>query len=172
MAVTEQWRPIPGFEGAYEVSDQGQVRSLDRVTGRQRPTKRQGKLLKQAPTSSGRYLTVSLYDGTRRTNARVHRLILTAFVGPCPVGMECLHANDIGTDNRLENLRWGTRSTNTTDKVQNGRHPVANRTHCDFGHEFTPENTVYRKTGWGTYRRCLTCKRREDRDAKRKKRAA
>jgi len=47
----------------------------------------------------------------------VHRLVLETFIGPCPENMEGCHKNDIGTDNKLNNLRWGTRSTNRKDAV-------------------------------------------------------
>jgi hypothetical protein len=50
----------------------------------------------------------------------VHVLVLTAFVGPCPDGNEALHFNDIPDDNRLSNLRWGTRSQNNHDAIRNG----------------------------------------------------
>lgn len=52
----------------------------------------------------------------------VHRLILEAFVGSCPEGMEACHWNDDPTDNRLENLRWDTHRANGADMVRNGHH--------------------------------------------------
>ena len=54
----------------------------------------------------------------------VHQLVLLAFVGPCPSGQECLHRNDIGNDNRLSNLRYGTRFENQADALANGRYPL------------------------------------------------
>ena len=51
----------------------------------------------------------------------VHRLILIAFIGPCPPGMECCHENDDPLDNRISNLRWDTRASNRKDMVRNGR---------------------------------------------------
>ncbi|WP_081287170.1 NUMOD4 motif-containing HNH endonuclease [Mycobacterium asiaticum] len=174
----EEWRPVVGFEGYYEVSSLGRVRSLDRrVPQGDRTQFWPGKMLTQTPSPSsgdrrGRYLDVHLSRGSKKYRVRIHRLVLEAFVGPRPPGYECLHANDIGTDNRVENLRWGTASQNTLDKIKNGRHPMAKRTHCKFGHEFTSENSEYRKTGWGTYRRCRACRKRESRESYLRRKAA
>lgn len=68
------------------------------------------------------YKHVILYsENGKRITKKVHHAILETFVGPCPAGMESLHANDIHDDNRLSNLRWGTRAENMIDKVRNGR---------------------------------------------------
>lgn len=178
--AAEEWRPVVGYEDLYEVSDLGRVRSVDRDVpqGANRTQHWPGKILKLAPSPScgprqGRYLQVYLSRGGKKRTVRVHHLVLEAFIAPRPPGYEALHANDIGTDNRAENLSWGTTSQNTLDKVKNGRHPMARRTHCKFGHEFTPENSIYRKTGWGVYRRCRECRQRENHEAYlRKKRGA
>ena len=63
------------------------------------------------------YPTVSL---GRKNEHRVHRLVLETYVGPCPEGMEACHNNGNRQDNRLENLRWDTRSNNRYDAVQHG----------------------------------------------------
>jgi transcriptional regulator with XRE-family HTH domain len=75
-----------------------------------------GKILKATLGSHG-YLYVTL-----RSNKKylVHRLVLETFVGPCPAEMECRHLNGIKTDNRLDNLCWGTRSENMQDKNRHG----------------------------------------------------
>lgn len=96
--MTEIWKPIPGWPN-YEVSDLGQVRNINgRVL---RPTRR-----------SHSYLAVDLHRGDEMRRAYVHRLVLEAFVGPCPAGHETHHDNDVSTDNRLINLRWSTHATN------------------------------------------------------------
>jgi hypothetical protein len=63
---------------------------------------------------------ITLYKNNRRFDKLIHRLILETFIGPCPEGMECCHKNDVPTDNRLENLRWDTRSNNVKDAFRNG----------------------------------------------------
>lgn len=123
----ERWLPVVGHEGAYEVSDLGRVRSLDRVeryeridqySGRIITVCRQhkGRLLRPGPNDSG-HLTVVLGRGNTR---QVHALVLEAFVGPCPDGHECCHGDDVPFHNALDNLRWGTRSDNLHDAVRNG----------------------------------------------------
>lgn len=65
---------------------------------------------------------VDLYYGKRRRKKMyVHRLVLEAFTGPCPKGMECLHADDDPTNNHLTNLRWGTHSDNIIASWKSGR---------------------------------------------------
>ena len=71
--------------------------------------------------------------------------------------MECRHLDDDKTNNTPENLCWGTRSENTYDKIRNGRHPMAAKTHCKRGHAFDEVNT-YRNPATGS-RRCRKCKR-------------
>jgi hypothetical protein len=99
---------------------------------------------------------VVLYRNGARRDALVHHLVLEAFVGPQPPGAEGCHWNDDPTDNRLENLRWDTRSANQFDSVRNGTHYWASRTHCSKGHEFTEENTYRRPSG---RRACRVCRR-------------
>jgi hypothetical protein len=77
------------------------------------------KDLKLTPNLKHAYLHVDLRTGRRR-NARVNLLVIEAFVGPCPPGMECRHLNGVRTDNRVENLAWGTRSQNMQDAVRHG----------------------------------------------------
>lgn len=122
--MTEEiWKDIPGYEGLYQVSDQGRVRSLDRVvmcTGAVKgaySSRKKGRLLRPGPSNFG-HLSVVL---GRRNTRMVHDLVLRAFVGPPPDKHECCHNNGNPADNRLENLRWGTRSENNVDAVKHGR---------------------------------------------------
>lgn len=112
----ETWCAIPGFS-RYEVSDYGQVRSF--VGPRNRPHN-PPKILKQTIMRSGhRNLRLTNDDG-ERCLWLVHRLVLTAFVGPAPDGMYGLHRDDDPSNNRLTNLRWGTQAENMADMVLNG----------------------------------------------------
>lgn len=153
MSTNEEWRAVPGYEGAYEVSSLGAVRSLARLDSRGRS--RRAKLLKPRLQANGR-LTVALYLEARRSDFQVHALVLLTFIGPRPDGMEGCHRNDDPADNRLENLRWDTRSANCLDSVRNGTHHMARRTHCPKGHEYTVENTY---TYPGRNRACNECRR-------------
>lgn len=96
----------------------------------------------------------NLSDGVKPRHHQIHRLVLRAFVGPCPEGMEVLHADDDPMNNNLGNLRYGTRSENQYDRVRNGIHHQANKTHCPHGHEYTEANTCRKRTG---KRVCKTC---------------
>jgi hypothetical protein len=109
-------------------------------------------------------------DGTP-CRFKVARLVLEAFVGLCPAGMEACHFNDDPADNRLENLRWDTHSNNHYDLVRNGKHGQASKTHCRNGHEYTPENTyaTVTKQGWNA-RYCRECWREANRRYRARKR--
>ncbi|MCG7596363.1 NUMOD4 motif-containing HNH endonuclease [Mycobacterium sp. PSTR-4-N] len=165
--MTEIWAPIAGFVGSYEVSTIGRVRSLDRVIrdSAGRNCFRKGRVLK--PSRAGApgkdYPSVALGKGNHRT---IHRLVLETFVGPCPDGTEACHNNGDRFDNRLDNLRWDTPSNNNRDKRSHGTDHMAQRTHCNRGHAFTPENTVLREGGG---RRCRTCRNDDARDKVRRK---
>lgn len=112
----EQWKDIPGYKGRYQASTAGRVRSLDReVFVDERKSKRgsfmrkcRGRILRPGPHSSG-HLSVALGLGCSKM---VHQLVLLTFVGPVPDGRETLHKNHKPTDNRLTNLKYGTRSEN------------------------------------------------------------
>lgn len=119
----EQWRAVVGFEGKYEVSDRGRVRSLDRLVavkkrdGKRYNIRRRGTILALQLDTYG-YHVVSVCD---RKRLFVHRAVLEAFVGPAPRQTEGCHKNDIKNDNRLSNLYWGTRIENCADGKRNGR---------------------------------------------------
>ena len=164
--TNETWKPIPGYEDLYQASDLGRIRSLDRmvqtVAGRTRKYK--GQVLTQTSSSSG-HLRVTLAHEGKNSVRLVHHLVLEAFEGPRPEGRVTRHLNDDPSDNRIENLAWGTVAENMADRVTNGVHHYSRRTHCANGHEYTPENT-YRNPG-RTYRQCRTCTRDRHRQKRR-----
>ena len=103
------WITIPGYPD-YDVSDEGQVRS-------RRCTK--SRILKHYYHRQG-YPTVSLMREGKRRCKLVHHLVLLAFVGPRPDGMEIRHIDGDVTNNSLSNLAYGTRSENQSDRVLHG----------------------------------------------------
>ena len=156
--MTETWKPVVGWEELYEVSDQGRVRSVDRtIHYKDGQTRRhKGRVLKPWKNRKG-YLQVSLY-GEGRTNKFVHRIVLEAFVGDCPEGLETLHIDGNPANNHVGNLKWGTSSENSLEQVRHGRHHWANKTHCSLGHELILGNL--RKSDREKGRRgCLACSR-------------
>lgn len=104
---TEIWKDIEGYDGRYQVSDLGRVRSQDwRVPsseGRTRVIK--GRILKPQPDKYG-YMRVNLYADTHMKAHQVHRLVASAFI-PNPCHHEQVnHRNEQKTDNRADNLEW------------------------------------------------------------------
>lgn len=116
IAEAEEWRPILGFEGFYEVSDQGRVRSLDRILSDGRRWR--GQVMRTQIVDRYEQLVLSRNGQSARN---VHVLALEAFRGERPIGMEVCHGNGISTDNRLENLRWDTPKSNAADRETHGR---------------------------------------------------
>lgn len=154
----EIWKPVVGYEGLYEVSSKGRVRSLPRVFARGatrgevvlRPTIRRGR--------NGRVekLSVGLTKANVCTTHLVHHLVLTAFSGPRPLGTEACHGNGNAADNRVENLRWDTHSVNEIDKVRHGTHNEARKRWCPIGHLLTDPNLVASEKKRGI-RKCRAC---------------
>jgi hypothetical protein len=103
---------------AYLITSSGQVTS-----------KRFKRFLKAQMDDYG-YLHVLLYKNGKSIICKVNRLVLETFVGPCPKGMVCRHLNGIRTDNRLENLRWGTPKENSADMKQHGTAPIGEKHGC------------------------------------------
>lgn len=157
--MSETWVPIPGYEGIYEVSDQGNVRSLDRFVnnGKGGRAKLKGKTLSPGSTPTG-YLFVYLCTDGKPKRFYVHRLVMKGFKGEAPPEHEVCHWNDKKDDNRLDNLRYGTRSENMQDLIRNGRHEKVNRTQCPRGHLLEWPNLVVSGKRSG-HRSCLACDR-------------
>jgi len=120
-SIVELWRPVVGYEGLYEVSNMGRVRSLDRTIKNSRGLyKLKGKLMKPRQGSGG-YFLVSFYDVGRITHKRVHVLVLETFIGnrPSPQHDAC-HNDGNPANNSLNNLRWDSRKENIKDLVKHG----------------------------------------------------
>lgn len=162
----EAWRPVRGYESLYEVSDQGQVRSLDRTVP-DRAGKRirslTGRTLSAATKASG-HLAVALSKDGAPVTKHVHRLVAEAFVPGQKDGLEVCHINGDPADNRAGNLRWGTRQSNVDDMIRAGASYWQNMTHCRRGHEYNEVNTRYRAET--NERVCRVCKRERERDGR------
>jgi len=120
--VVEEWRPVVGYEGLYEVSSLGQVRSVARVVkrpnGEQRPLK--GSLLKPGVHRQG-YLFVILFKEGKRKYCTVHRLVAIAFLGQQPEGHVVCHGSKGIKCNEATNLSWGTYKQNSgPDRLRDG----------------------------------------------------
>ena len=115
----ETWKPVIGFEGMYEVSDLGNVRSLSRSYiamdrwGNAQQYVRTGTARKPEITRAG-YARVHLRAQSRGRKAAVHQLVAEAFIGPKPTKQHQInHKNGDKLDNRVQNLEWVTAQENT-----------------------------------------------------------
>lgn len=127
---TVQYREIPGYPG-YRVGDDGSVWSC---LERHYPKGKFGQGVQWRPGSKWmRMKPVTNKNGghhhvlVRGRHIFIHRLILLAFVGPCPEGMECCHNDGDPTNNRLDNLRWDSPKNNKRDSILHGTHAVGER---------------------------------------------
>lgn len=155
MHPSEIWRPVVGWEDRYEVSCMGRVRSRRREGACYGRT---GVIHAGKRTAFG-HIVVQLRRPGVREEKRVHRLVLEAFFGPCPDGMEGCHNNGNPSDNRLENLRWDTRSENIRDSVRHGTHSKSARRECIRGHLLIAPNLVSWSRNRHGHRQCLACAR-------------
>lgn len=118
----EVWRAIPGYDG-YHVSNLGRIRSEDHETrfmcrGKMRTARYRGRILKPVRhKSDGIHWNVTLSSHAPRL---IHQLVMLAFVGPIPRGLETRHLDGDGGNNALYNLEYGTKRQNRLDDVRNG----------------------------------------------------
>ena len=152
----EQWKDVVGYEGLYQVSDIGRVKSflrkgshipvskinfvrqlllnktkqrdIEKITGLSEATIYRIKynkidynerILRLTLAKNG-YYVVGLKQVNNNDPLLVHRLVLEAFVGPCPCNMECRHLDGNSLNNNLSNLKWGTRLENQQDSIKHG----------------------------------------------------
>lgn len=123
MSEVENWRDVPGYEGRYQVSDQGRVRSLDCrvrivIHGVETTRRSPGKMLKPGTMGGRGHVSVAIGRGN---SMPVHSLVALAFIGPRPKGADVAHGDGDATNNRVENLRYATRGDNNRDMVFHGR---------------------------------------------------
>lgn len=133
------------------MSSAGEVRSLDRLSAS--GNRLRGKPLAPRTTLAG-YPIADLWRDGKPQTFRVHRLVLAAFVGPCPPGMEGCHDDGDPSNNQLTNLRWDTHSANIADQVTHGTHREARKIVCHAGHPYDEANTRHRAGGKRTCREC------------------
>lgn len=155
----EEWRPVLGYEGLYEVSSTGKVRSLDRIGTMSNGVRRRyrGRALAPGISNKGYQYVILCRDGQEKT-ATVHRLVALAFLPAPTPGLIVCHNNGDPMDNRVENLRWDTYSGNENDVVAHGNHQFATRTHCPRSHPLALPNLVPSALKKG-HRNCLACER-------------
>ena len=125
--MKEIWKDIKGYEGHYQVSNYGRVRSVPRVTpyinkaGYKSSQFRDGQIKKDTDNGRG-YKSVSLYKNNKGKMAYVHRLVVQAFIGEIPEGMAVNHIDFDKSNNRLDNLEIVTYSENNMHSARAGRY--------------------------------------------------
>ena len=125
LCNTEIWKDIPGYEGRYQASTAGRIRSVDhrvRVVAHGTEATRlvRGRILRPGGRKDG-HLSVVL--GHKAHGSQVHQLVMLTFVGPAPEGCEVCHNDGNPANNALENLRYDTRSENIRDEYRIGKPP-------------------------------------------------
>lgn len=167
--MTEEiWVPIEKWEGLYEVSNRGRVRSLPRVREPTPGVKKSrltwpGQILKSSSRHAG-HQVVSLRDSPRHESEYLHRLVARAFL-PNPNNYPLVrHLDDNPKNNDVTNLAWGTYSDNSQDRWRDYEYPL--REFCVRDHLMTPENSR-KQQGGIVCRRCNTVSARYYKEKKR-----
>lgn len=125
----EEWRDVRGYEGIYQVSNLGRVKALEKTVYWTMPNGSQARRLfpetiknQYGAGNRRQYKYASFKVDGIETKHSVHRLVLEAFVGPCPDGHQTCHNDGDPENNRVENLRWDTAKNNHADRKVHGTH--------------------------------------------------
>jgi hypothetical protein len=150
-ATDEEWRFIPDFAEGYAISNRGRVISYRR--------RMPAFLAWNINHLRGYYASVGLAHPETKvhTRHRIHALVLEAFVGPRPDGLDIRHLDGDPLNNHLSNLAYGTKQENMQDTLLHGTHNNQSKTHCKHGHELAGENVRVDEDG---HRFCRECSRR------------
>lgn len=146
----EQWLPVVGYEGLYEVSNLGRIKSLKR----QRPGKQGGELkerIRKTHVGHKDYHMITLTKNSIKKTYRVHVLVANSFIGPRSPGEETRHLNGDKNNNTLTNLAYGLPEINCHESKI--RYPDK----CHKGHDLTTENNIYRRKDQPGTRICRVC---------------
>jgi hypothetical protein len=128
-SIPEIWKPVVGYEGLYEVSNFGGMRSLTRLatgpSGKGRMLR--GMRLKTCIREG--YPSITLSRNASHKSCSIHTLVMSSFVGKCPAGMEVAHNDGNRKNSVLSNLRYCTRKDNLFDRLKHGTLMVGEKNH-------------------------------------------
>lgn len=168
LNINEIWKDILGFEGLYQVSNYGRVKSLERSDAIGR--KRKERILKPQLNNNGYYL-VPLWKQSIGKAYQVHRLVWSAFNGPIPEGYEINHLDESPVNNALSNLSLVTHKKNVNYGTRNERAGKVLKNRKDlsksvmqydlqdnFVKEYASTHQAERETGFAQQNICACCK--------------
>jgi len=155
------WREVVGYEGYYEVSDCGKVRSVDRVVpdGPNRERKLYGQVMSARPLLRTGHLGLNLSKDGIVKHKLVHRLVASAWIGPCPDGQQVRHGPNGVADNSVSNLSYGTPTENNLDCRRDGTDGGVRVRRSD-GKEFASMAIAAEESGCNPDSICHVCKGR------------
>lgn len=150
----EIWKDIPEFEGLYQASNLGRIKSLDRYDsiGRFRPS-----TIRVLFEQNSGYLSLVLNKNGIKYPKTVHKMVYEAFNGVVnDSNLDVAHEDGNKYNCSISNLKLKTKSENSQDKRKHGTQNYQWKTHCDFGHVFEDWNLINFKKN---IRKCLACSR-------------
>jgi len=115
LATREEWRPVVGYEGFYDVSNRGRIKSIEREDSRHT-----GRVLSPGHPRGRPHINLFKHGRASAKRHYVHILVLEAFVSPRLPGMQCNHLDGDKANNRVPNLEWGTQFDNMRHAFDNG----------------------------------------------------
>lgn len=107
----EVWKDVKGYEGHYQVSNLGRIKSFKR---------KEPRIFSRKLGAERRHLVISLLKNGLKLQKLIHRIVLETFIGPCPENMEACHNDGNPLNNKLNNLRWDTHKNNELDRIRHG----------------------------------------------------
>jgi len=119
----ERWLPVVGYEGFYEVSDAGRVRSVTRTIRYSDGRVRTYPSAIRKSQTSAYYLTIDLKRNGKKQKYCIHALVAESFIGPRPIGKQVAHNDGNGFNGFLKNIRYATPVENDADKIRHGTRP-------------------------------------------------
>ena len=147
MEIKEEWRNVRGYEGLYQISNKGRIKSLDRYVKNSRKGNRLIKEKVLNPTDNGHgYKIIGLNYKGKRKNHYIHRLVAEAFI-PNPYNKKCVNHIDYDRgNNNVDNLEWCTTKENMQHSVERMSHPKK------FSRTNTGERYIYKRKNSNVYR--------------------